>query len=426
MKKYTNKITLHPRYLIYAQLILCCFEYFNNLSLSTRFNDVITILIFILCIIKGKKSKTYPNLFFIISFLYLLVTLIGYIFNSYSLVAYLWSTREIITSLVFMWGCITFLKGKDIAKLIKIFSIIFLFNFFVILYQYFLLDLKGDSASGIFGSTIGNNRFLIIFLSLATIFTLAMYANNKIKFIYGILCISICLIISVISELKIYFLLLIFIIALLSILMKPNRKTIIISIGSLVLIYFFIQLLYKLYPSFSDFFSIEKILSYSGNSGYTGQGDVNRLSGLITIADYINYKTSIFLFGIGIGNAEFIKIFKTEIVSEFYSRYNNFLHYTWFTQTLIFLETGIVGFSLYIARYIALFIEYRSLYNSNKNLQVYCIIGKTTAVMAVFQIFYSNVMQSEIGIYLFYLIFSMPFALQKDYLIEKRISNNQK
>ncbi|MBU3180686.1 hypothetical protein [Clostridium psychrophilum] len=424
MKTFSKKtiVHLHPEILIYAQLILCCFEYFNDFNISTRYNDFITIAIFICCVIKGKKEKTYPVKFVAISFIYILVALIVYEFNDYPIKAYLWGAREIITSLIFMWGCIKLLEKKDIIKLVKLFYIIFIFNFFMILYQYFRLGLIGDSASGIFGTTIGNNEFQVIFLLLATICTLTLYVNMKIKLKYCILCLSICLIISAISELKVYFLLLIFIIILQFILMKFNKKTVLIAMGSLILLLLFTQLLYKVHPGYLDLFSIQKLLSYSGGNGYTSKGDVNRLTGLHSVVRYINYRTSTLLFGIGLGNGQYILVkgYHINIMSRFYSEYGNFLHYTWFTQTLVFVETGVVGFLLYIARYIALFIEYIIMTKKNKRIRMYSTIGEMTVLISIFLIFYDSVMQTEIGIYFSYFLLSVPFVLQNHYSIENK------
>ena len=104
-----------------------------------------------------------------------------------------------------------------------------------------------------------------------------------------------------------------------------------------------------------SFFASDAIVSYMGDGGYTNSGDLSRLNAVFQLHKRFlsnSYRNE--LLGIGLGNASYSGMFSF-FNSSFYRLYNA-LHYQWFTDAFIYIETGLIGLIFFEGFFVIIFI----------------------------------------------------------------------
>ena len=105
-----------------------------------------------------------------------------------------------------------------------------------------------------------------------------------------------------------------------------SKKKLYILAGAFFLCVAGVGILNVIYPSFRNFFSIEKFTNIAFSSNYSTSGDLNRLTGYATVVkEFLNTPLR-FLFGLGFGNCEYSSSFSF-LTSPFYLKYN-YLNYS--------------------------------------------------------------------------------------------------
>ena len=105
-----------------------------------------------------------------------------------------------------------------------------------------------------------------------------------------------------------------------------------------------VQLLEAYNPEFAGFFSLENIMDSASEGGYAGEGMLNRLSAVKTLDSMFLSDTAERAFGLGFGAGQFTQFFESPL----YAVWGEVLHWTWFTDAAIFLETGYLGLIAYV------------------------------------------------------------------------------
>lgn len=120
------------------------------------------------------------------------------------------------------------------------------------------------------------------------------------------------------------------------------------------------------------------------------------------------------LFGIGLGNASYSAAF-----SFFNSRFyllNQALHYQWFTDAIIFIETGTVGLMLYELFFIRIFTYSRKInkriangYSNDISQQLRCVVqvAGITAILCIINSVYNSALNMDAG-YMAFFVFAVP------------------
>lgn len=313
----------------------------------------------------GKHSKVYYALLGMI-ILFFIITIIGFILNGYSFLLYIWGFRITFRFYIFFFLCAIYFEAEDLKKMMAFIKHLFYLNVIMATIE-FLLGFRGDYIGGTFGVQSGGNGDLNTLMIIITSVVVVQYLSKNIKIIELGIIIFGCLYLMAIAELKVYVFELpfIFVVAMLNERFTLRKVGVIglvivgLGIGIAMLGYFFPN-------SGFDFFTSDAINQYMGNDGYTGQGDFSRFNAVIRSKElFFDNDFILLLFGLGLGNCSYSGF--SFLTSEFYNLFQN-LHYQWFTDSMIFLETGWLGLIIFEAFFISLFlvsIRYRKKFKSN-------------------------------------------------------------
>ena len=161
-----------------------------------------------------------------------------------------------------------------------------------------------------------------------------------------------------------------------------------------------------MFEYFRDFFSLEKIWEIATQKNYSSEKDMNRFSAVPTINEIFLTDIPSRLFGMGLGNCDTstIPIFNTS----FYDTYVD-LHYSIFSISFLYLETGYVGLFLYFMFFfLCLRFAYKHFKNKTGNL-LFNQMAIIISVICFILIFYNSSLRTESG-YLIYFILALPFV----------------
>lgn len=155
--------------------------------------------------------------------------------------------------------------------------------------------------------------------------------------------------------------------------------------------------MYKEYPWFKGSMSLSGLVKQLSGNGYTGDGDLNRFTGVFTVASKIfEGEIGQILFGIGAGNASQTMILGSRTVFfDFYER----THYNWFSATYMFVQGGIFGLLTYLFTFMYLFFKRRRCKQFELNTQIMCIL-------AVFLVFYGEALRTDAGYFVYFALAS--------------------
>lgn len=340
--------------------------------------------------------------------LFVLSTVVGLVLQYQSVLYYLWGIRNNFAFFVFFFACILFLKAEDIDGYLKCFDILFVINFVVTLYQFFVLGYEQDFLGGIFGVQRGCNRQTNVFMMIVIASSVVRYLNQKEKAWLCLLKCAASLIVAALAELKMFILEFVAIIALAVLLTKFSRRKIFLLLGGCVGAVVSIRILIFIFPDWVGWFSPKMIWETATSAaGYNGTGvEVNRLTA-IPIA-WNTYLTTWpqKLFGLGLGHCDYASF--AFLTTPFYTQYGHIL-YTWFHSGFLMLETGLVGVVLYCAIFIAIFFAAHSLERSGQGNPEYCQLAKIMAMMC-FALFIYNDTLRNYAAYMVFFTLALPFV----------------
>lgn len=398
--------------LIYNLIIKYLISSWGVPSIANYVTDIITLLCvwyaMIKCIKNKEKVNFKPQMLIVI--LMFISTIVGFFINGSEITLYLWGFRNIYRFFAFFFASIILLDKEDFYKFFKIFKIFLLINVFLCTYQYFIQHLGQDAISGTFGTISGGNAGMNLFLIIVTTVEVIYYLNRKTTMINLIFVIVSSIYIATISELKVFYIEFLIIVSLAVLLNNFNKRTFIIVVGAICISIVAVRTLYVIYPSFKNFFNINKILDYSAEGGYSDEKNLNRFTAIEEINKLYMFKNiETKMFGIGMGNAEVSQY--DFLSSEFYEQYS-YLAYNWFSHAFMYIENGYVGLILYILFFISITIKSHSLKNRDKNNKIYYIITEITSILAIVNMIYNGSLRMEYA-YIYFVVLSLTFVCNK-------------
>lgn len=410
------KIT--PKKIIYFELFFVLIM--NSLVSLLRFPDSIKyipdllniVLFFFLLINKRNNVSRYKfkkSILIWIFLSFLLYVTINALFNLTPIYLYLWACRTLLRFFLFFYACVVFLDKKDINKMFYYFHIIFVINFILTAYEFFILRINGDYLGGIFGTIQGANTSTNVFVCIIVLYDLNAYLEKKCKLSTLISITVLALAISAMAELKTLAIEIIVVYIVSILISKPSRKTF-ISLSVIVIgVLIGYNLLMRIFPdSIQYFFNRMAIINYLSEN-YDHAYHITRMNAFHDINENF-FKHSLLkeLFGIGFGNGEVSAFF----VSKFYTLYGS-TRYRSFTFAMEYLEIGAIGLILYVSFFILIGIY---AIKQIKFQREYGYVFRSVFILAFltcFMLWYNDTTRVEIA-YLLFSILSYVFIVQKD------------
>ena len=336
------------RKVLFLHILLFLFAgVFNSIlhsqSLLIAVMELLAWIEFLFCI--GTKSLTREinnrgsRLEVSIVILLLCISIISFVINAYSLKLYLNGFRSAFRYFAFFFACLALLQREDIKHFFELAYKLLIVNTIVCTIEYFVLGYKGDYCSGLFGVERVNS-YINAFIVVMAAYGLSGYIHKQVNLKKLIIIELCCMYISVLSELKFFFFEFILIVVLSLIFYRPTKRTFsIVGIGALVLI--LLPMLVNRYwtSNSSDYLSLQGLITYMNQStiGYSSINDIGRINGIPQVNRYFfSGKSS--LLGMGLGYCDY--------GSSFIGQYE-YLHYTWFTYLLTYMELGWFGIVAY-------------------------------------------------------------------------------
>lgn len=384
-------------------------EFFHFPSAIKYLCDVAWIFLLILLRIQERKvCKEYRFCrgFIILFFVY---TLIGYALNMSSILRYTWGLRNNFRFYVLFLGCCIFMKKKDIDIYLKYMDKIFWLNAVLCFIQYFLLGKRQDLLGGIFGVQRGSNGYLNVFLLIIIGKSLLFYLNKKESVFNCIAKSGVSFILASFAELKIFYVEFVIILVAAILITDFTWKKVMILCMGIIGLYVGIEVLINLYPEFVDTFSVNGMLAYAtSKKGYTGKGDLNRLTAISTIGNHYLKTPLEKLIGMGLGSCETASY--KFLTSAFYRNYS-YLHYTWLSTAFVFLEMGYIGLLFFFGFFVVVFCVARNRLKREEENKVYCQLAMIMAISCILIGIYNSSLRTEAG-YMVYIVLSFPIILQ--------------
>lgn len=413
------------KWLIYFVLFYSLFFRFatDYLHIPSSSRYVIDFCLLCACVVflKGKnKFRQTQKVICIFIVLYYVYCFITYFLNYQSLIYLAYGTVFRFRYYLFTILCMALLDKTDAKRLLNALCKLFYINALIIVYQYFVEHLRGDYLGGIFGNIRGCNGYLNIFLICVITIEVFHYLNSswvqKRKPYSLMLKLFIAVLIAAVAELKFFFVevivLLIFAVIFTGFSWKKLFITLLVSSG-LAIGFSVFSIVYTYGADFLDLnLWIELASSGAYSSGYSGTGEVNRLTFASVISDRFFTSETKKLFGMGLGNCSnsSISIFNTP----FYETYGR-IRYDWFTSSATLLEQGWLGMCFYVGFFLLIFyLAGKAKKNAGEDL-LFCYMSQALSVISVMLMLYNNSMTLESG-FIVYFILTIPFFAREQRL----------
>lgn len=289
---------------------------------------------------------------------------------------------------------------EDAKGWIKALDVLFVINFAVVILQYFS-GYGQDYIGGIFGTSKGCNGSLLIFLCIVFAKTILSFMRGEEKMSKCIFVSVASLLVSTLSELKMFFILFILILFMASFMTAHSiKKTLFFAFGA-VLVVLFGTLLTVLYKDFTDFLSFDSLIKALTDTGYATDEDIGRFTALPVISQ--RFLPGFFrkLFGLGLGNCDSssLSMFNTPFFES-----HQTVHYSYFSYAFLFLETGFVGLALYASFFVASFFVSRKLKKLEMADEFACQMSIILSVISLILLVYNSYLRMEIGFMLFFVL----------------------
>lgn len=332
-------------------------------------------------------------------------TLLVYMFNFQSPFYYLWGARNYLRFYLAFFVFIAFFSTEDANDCLKILDALFWVHAVVTLFQFFVMGYSQDLLGGIFGVQKGCNGYVIFFMSIIVMKSLLSFMNgNESTVSCALKCVT-SLIISVLAELKFFFFIFIFILIVAACITRFSAKKAALMLFAGVFVIIAATLLVSLFDSFENFLSIDYLISHIFRENYASDNDMGRFTAIPAICKIFLKTLPEQLFGMGLGNCDTstLPIFSTE----FYEIYNS-THYSIFSVSFLFIETGFVGLILYVAFFVISLVKTVGMLRRGEGNLLFNQMAFIMSLMCFVFVFYNSSLRTEAG-YMIYFVLALPF-----------------
>lgn len=366
-----------------------------------------------------ENHSFYPAL--MIAALWILAGTVSSLFYGFSFPLWIWALRNWGRLFSFLFACKYIFDENSYLKMNNIIIRLFHINFFAVIIQFafFGSSFNQDALNGIVGGDTSSMNIMLILCTLTIIYSgffLNRYSLKKITIITGE-----AIIVAAIAELKILFVVIIFLFLFYAFLdmkrrgIKLKAKMIIPFVLFPIIILLGAAALSSIYPVFDGFLKSSNLISSMlvEHGGYAGTG-INRLSVISVVNKNFLNTTSRRLFGIGFGNAEYSQI--NAFTSEFYRMYGIQYLYLGFSSASLYIEDGMVGLILYAGIYVYILLKNFARVTSSKitdNQMFLNSIGYGMTMLSLIFILYGNYQRTDVS-------YIIAFSLASLFIRNKR------
>ena len=407
---------IRPKRLVYLLIVWCClYPYLeSDLGMSRLLSyggDLINILA-LLFSLKSKKLRAVRWGWVPVPItLFGIVALLSAFAHGVSPTLVLWEARNVFRFFAFFLACACLLDTEDLKQIVKLLFVIFTVNLAICSFESLVLHYGQDNANGLFGSGSGGNAATDILLLEMSCLAVFGYGRKVVRLPVLLFVVAGSCWIAIIVELKFYFIQLALLIAIYLVISKPSLKNLFLAILLMVGLYVAVQLFYTFMPGWKDFFDLETILESSSEGSYGDAGGLNRLSAIPTLQGMFIGNTADNLFGLGFGAGTYSQFFAAPL----YAAWGEILHWAWFTDAQIYLETGYVGLVCYATFFAVLGVRALRLRKGLEGSDGMLVeMGAVMALSCLMLIVYNCVLTVDPGGYLIFLFLAMPLVVDRD------------
>lgn len=339
---------------------------------------------------------------------WLLYTLIVYLFNFQSVFYFLWGFRNLFRFYVGFLAFAMFFR-EDMAKsALKAMDWMFWVNVAVSLYQFFVMGLKQDYLGGIFGVERGCNGYSTVFFILVVSKSVLSYMEGKEKAWLCLIKSAAVLLVAAIAELKFFFVIFVVILTMAAMLTKFSWRKYGLILITLVILMVANTVLTIIFGQ-GQTLSVGRIIDLIFSANYASTEDLSRFSAIPTISRTFLTTIPEKLFGMGLGNADTSAFAICN--TPFFEAYGD-LHYSWFNSAFLFLETGYIGLLLYLAFFVIAFFTAVKIYKNGSGDKLFCQMAIIYSVMCVLLTFYNSTLRRECAL-IAYFVLALPIISEK-------------
>lgn len=343
--------------------------------------------------------------------LLLLVGSVSMLVNGAEIVPYLWDVRFYLRGLVVFYTFWNTMDGSDIPKYKRIMYKAIVPNLLMCLYEWIAWG-GGDCVGGIF---IGGNSEMVLYLvPLLCMYSGDYYQKQKTRNSFLFLVLS-SMFLAFIGEIKLLYILIPILVYAAYVLVKRFKLNHIII--ALLLFAFFEPAMKFALSFFYDADYVENVFTTESTDEYTTSSyivgnelSMNRSTAWEMTQDNILKDDVHKAFGYGIGASAVSEIFGSSVGNK-----NKITFFNLFTNSYLSVETGYVGYALFIAIYVILMLRYYRHYRKATNLDV-----KYWASMGILGCLSTFILQwynstPILNYNMFYIFFIFCFIAIRDY-----------
>lgn len=353
-----------------------------------------------------RLPNRYSQHLLIVVLAFFAFTVVGFLLGYQSVLYYVWGFRNNARFFVFFFACILFLNSESVDPLLQLMDTLFVINFFITLYQFFILDISQDYLGGIFGVESGCNGYTNIFLLIVITRSVLRYLNYAESTKSCLMKCAMALLITALAELKIFLVEFVLIIFLAMLVTKHSQRKLLLICAACIGLVLSMQLLVTVFPYWAGKLNLAEMWEeIASDEGYTDAGDLNRMTAVPDAMAMFLHTLPQKLFGLGLGNCDTSSF--SFLNTPFYEE-NSWLHYSWFSSSFLVLETGLVGLVLYVLFFLLIFFAVRNLEHSGKGHIEYCQLASILSLICLVLIIYNISLRTEAGYMMFFML-ALPF-----------------
>jgi len=334
-----------------------------------------------------------------------------------------WAARNNYFYIFFFLICAYTLRKNDFNRIIKNVVRFQAFNIICTVYEFIVLGNYGDTVGGMFGTAIGCNGYLNMYLCVITAYVLVQYANKKTSLLYVLYIVLSSMIVATISELKFYFFELAMIVVLSVVLSSISAKNGVIVIVGILAIFVGIQVLSAVSPwSASLITDLDKLNNYATTT--YGGTVISRAAPFSQINSYF-FKGKAFynLFGYGFGACEDSVSFSWAN-SAFATKFRS-MQYRNLSTAALFLETGYVGLMTYVLIFVFIFINAQKVKQKYTDIRNVYAFTQLMVFISIANVWYNSSIRREIAYLTFFCLSAFIIFTREKEREEFEKANNE-